>query len=112
MFTVNRLSSGDHGAPPIGILDGTYVHHRVDCNGYDESGPPGLLQVVESWTPWTFLPNGQGFPLNRTDPTIPCTSEGQYVDRQETTGLGGAADPIIVTTTWTWKLTLEPEAAQ
>ena len=53
---------------------------------------------------------GHGLPLERTDPTIPWTSEGQHVDRQESTGIGGGL--IVITNTWTWKLTLEPDGGQ
>jgi hypothetical protein len=50
---------------------------------------------------------GKGIPLERTDPTIPWTSEGQHVARRELTGIGGGL--IVITDTWTWKLTLEPD---
>jgi hypothetical protein len=109
LFTINRISPGYQGAPPNGVVDGTYVSKHVDCQGYEETGLPGLLHVVEYWTP---APLSTGLPLERTDPTIPWTSEGQHVDRRELTGGGGAGDPIVITTTWTWKLTLEPDAGQ
>ncbi len=109
-FSLNRISPGYQGAPPNGVVDGTYVSKHVDCQGYEETGLPGLLHVVENWTPWPFMGTGHGLPLERTDPTIPWTSEGQHVDRQESTGIGGGL--IVITTTWTWKLTLEPDAGQ
>jgi len=85
--------------------------NRVDCNGHEETGPPGLLQVAEEdWTLWPF--RSTGLPFDRADPTIPWTSAGQHVDRQESTGLGGAGDPIVTTTTWTWNLTLEPDGGE
>lgn len=59
---------------------------------------------------WPFWPFPQELPLGRTDPTIPTTSEGQRVDRQESPGAGGS--PIVITNTLTWKLTLEPDAGQ
>ena len=109
LFTVN-LVTGSQGAPPNGVVDGSYVWHRVDCDGYEETGPPSLLRVGENWTHWPFM--GTGLPLERTDPTIPWTSAGQHVARQEGTGFGGAGDPIVTTTTWTWNLTLEPDGGQ
>ena len=110
-FSVNRISPGYQGAPPNGVVDGTFANKHVDeCHEYEETGLPGLLHVVESWTPWAFLPNGHGFPLERTDPTIPWTSEGQAVDRDESPGLCDGL--IVITRTWTWKLTLEPDTGQ
>ena len=109
LFTVNPTWSYQ-GDPPTGIVDGTYVSKRVDCQGYEETGLPGLLHVVEDWTPWPFRGTNPGLPFERTDPTIPWTSEGQHVDRREETGIGGGL--IVITTTWTWKLTIEPDAGQ
>jgi len=109
LFTVNPTWSYQ-GDPPTGIVDGTYVSKRVDCQGYEEIGLPGLLHVVEDWTPWPFHGTNPGLPFERTDPTIPWTSEGQHVDRREETGIGGGL--IVITTTWTWKLTIEPDAGQ
>ena len=63
------------------------------------------LVCLDCSTSWST-----GLPLERADPTIPWTSEGQHVDRQESTGIGGGL--IVITTTWTWKLTLEPDAGQ
>lgn len=65
---------------------------------------------MEDSTPWPFMGTGHGLPLERTDPTTLWTSEGQHVDRQESTGIGGSL--IVITTTWTWTLTLEPDAGQ
>jgi hypothetical protein len=107
LFTVN-LMWGSQGAPPKGIVDGNYVWHRVDCNGYEESDSRGLLHVVEDWTGWPF--GSTGLPFERADPTTPWTSEGQHVDRQESGRSYG--DPSVFTTTWTWKLTIEPDAGQ
>jgi hypothetical protein len=61
--------------------------------------------VTENWAPWPF--SGGTLPLERTDPTIPWTSAGQHVTRSEATGDEGT--PIVITDTWTWKLTLEPD---
>ena len=95
----------------MGVVDGTSTPKLVDgCLGYEETGLPGLLHVVENWTPWAFLPNGHGFPLERTDPTIPWTSKGQAVKRDESRGLCDGT--IVITHTWTWELTLEPDAGQ
>jgi hypothetical protein len=78
---------------------------HVSCNGYEETSK-GLLHIYESWPYWPFP---QEIPLNRTDPTIPTTSEGQVVDRQESPWFGGVD---VTTNTLTWKLTLEPDAGQ
>src|SRR5262245_44311386 len=99
---------GSQGAPPKGIVDGNCVWHRVDCNGYEESDSRGLLHVVESWTGWPF--GSTGLPFERADPTTPWTSEGQHVYRQESGRAYG--DPTVITTTWTWKLTIEPDGGQ
>jgi hypothetical protein len=40
---------------------------------------------------------------------VPTTAAGQKVDRQERAVIGGTE---VVTTTWTWNLTMEPDAAQ
>jgi hypothetical protein len=106
-FYLFRASPELRGAPPNGLVDKTYVAKHVNCLGYEETVPIGSLQVAEDWTPWPFP---QGLPLGRTDPTIPTTSEGEKVDRQERTGIGGGLE--VITTTWTWKLTIEPDAAQ
>jgi hypothetical protein len=107
-FYINRPGPGFLGAPPHGVVDKPYDYTFVDsCHDYEETRPFASLHVVESWTPWPFP---QGLPLGRTDPTIPTSSEGEHVDRQESTGLGGGL--IVSTTTWRWQLTLEPEAAQ
>jgi hypothetical protein len=62
------------------------------------------------WESWDYARVPTWIPLNRTDPTIPTTSEGQVVDRQES--LSACGGPIVITNTLTWKLTLEPDAGQ
>ena len=54
VFTVNRTSPGIRAPRRMGWWTGTYVSKRVDCQGYEETGLPGLLHVVEGWTPWPF----------------------------------------------------------
>jgi hypothetical protein len=105
-FYVSRATPGTQGAPPNGDLYKATEGKHVSCSGYEES-VPGSLHVWEFWDFWRFPP---ALPLGRTDPTIPTTSEGQTVDREESTGIGGSL--IVVTNTWSWKLTLEPDAAQ
>ena len=104
-FSVFRASPGAQGAPPNGDVYEDYEGKHVWCSGYEEA-VPGSLHVWESWDYWRFP---DVIPLGRTDPTIPTTSEGQKVDREESPTVGGQ---IVITNTWTWKLTLEPDAAQ
>jgi hypothetical protein len=105
-FYLYRATPGLQGAPPYGVVDKPYVSSHVNCQGYEETVPFASLHVPEDWTPWPFP---QGLPLGRTDPTIPTTSAGEKVDRQERPVTGGLG---VTTTTWTWKLTIEPDAAQ
>jgi|GEM_PF-6781654 len=105
-FYLFRVPAGTHGAPPNGQVHEPYEGQHVSCTGWEEPYPASL-DVWESWT--VSPPFPQELPLGRTDPTIPTSSEGQIVDRQEETGIGGGL--IVITNTWTWKLTLEPDAA-
>ncbi len=104
-FQVHRATPWMQGAPPYGVVDRPYVSTRVHCTGWVETVPFASLHVAENWTLWPFYE----LPLDRTDPTIPTTSKGQKVDRQERAVLGGTE---VITTTWTWDLTLEPDAAE
>jgi hypothetical protein len=107
-FYVNRPAPGYLGAPPYGVVDKPFDNKLVNsCLGYEETRPFASLHVPEDWNLWPFP---QGLPLGRTDPTIPTSSEGEHVDRQESTGIGGGL--IVITTTWRWQLTLDPDAAQ
>jgi hypothetical protein len=106
---VDRATPGILGAPPYTQLYKTYDGTHVECSGYEENAPDSVY-VAEDWTTWPLTGTGQGLPLNRTDPTIPTTTAGQKVDRQESTGIGGGL--IVITSTWTWTLTIEPDAAQ
>jgi len=105
-FSVTRPTPGVGASPPLANMMKDTQRTHVSCNGYEETSK-GLLHIYESWPYWPFP---QEIPLNRTDPTIPTTSEGQVVDRQESPGPGGSAD--VTTNTLTWKLTLEPDAGQ
>jgi hypothetical protein len=104
-FDLQREWSESRGAPPWGMLRQPYVTKRINCRGYEETSD-ATLWVEESFGRWPFY---DGLPLGRTDPTIPTTSEGQKADRQERQLPGGVE---VITETWTWKLTLEPDAAQ
>ncbi|HXJ33812.1 MAG TPA: hypothetical protein VMS22_07190 [Candidatus Eisenbacteria bacterium] len=103
-FFVSR--AGGQSVPPNGDVYKDTEGHGVTCLGYEETSR-GSLHVWESWDYYRFP---HELPLGRTDPTIPTTSEGQKVDRQESPGPGGS--PIVITNTLTWKLTLEPDAGQ
>lgn len=105
-FYLFRVPAGTDGAPPNGQAYHDYEGTHVSCTGYEETFPASV-SVWESWTAPPPFP--QQIPLGRTDPTIPVTSEGQIVDQQEDTGIGGGV--IVTTNAWTWKLTLEPDAA-
>lgn len=108
-FTVNRTTY--MGGPPYTQLHKDYTSYKIECSGYEEQSPNSIY-VAEDWNYWPFIGTGQGIPLDRTDPTIPWTSNGQHVDERHFTGYGGAGDPIVVTHTWTWQLTLEPDPGQ
>jgi hypothetical protein len=84
-----------------------YEGHHDPCTGDEET----FAASLDVWETWTLAPPfPQELPLGRTDPTIPVTSEGQILDQQEETGIGGGL--IVITNAWTWKLTLEPDATQ
>src|SRR4029453_10766669 len=102
-FSLNRPSPGAMGVPPWGQVSGDLDGTRVYCSGEERTVLTPVI-VAENWAPWSF--SGGTLPLERTDPTIPWTSAGQHVTRSEATGDEGT--PIVITDTWTWKLTLEP----
>ena len=106
-FRVYRASPGSMGAPPLGQLSDKIEGTRVPCSG-DESPFPDFVGVAENFMTWPF--SGQRLPLERTDPTIPWTSAGQHVTRNEIPEADGTK--IIMTDTWSWNLTLEPDAGQ
>jgi hypothetical protein len=66
--------------------------------------------VTESLAGWPWGVGVSGLPLERTDPTIPWTTTGQHVTRNEVPQPDGSK--IVTTDTWSWKLTLEPDAGQ
>jgi hypothetical protein len=105
-FYLFRATPGVQGAPPNGVIDKPYVSLHVDCLGNAETVPFASLHVGEDWTTWPF---SDGLPLGRTDRTIPTTSSGEKVDRQERAVIGGVE---VITTRWIWQLTIEPDAAQ
>jgi len=105
-FTVNRWTP-----PTTTQLFKDYTGHHVECGGNEED-IRNSIYVGEDWNYWPFIGTGQGIPLDRTDPTIPWTSNGEHVDQQHSTGFGGDGDPIVITRTWHWQLTLEPDTGQ
>jgi hypothetical protein len=105
-FRVARALPGSEGGPPYGLLSDKIVGTRVPCYG-DPNEVPNFVGVSEMVT-WPF--SGQRLPLERTDPTIPWTSAGQHVNRYENTDVEGTKTVMI--DTWTWNLTLEPDAGQ
>jgi len=106
-FSLFRPSPGATGSPPgppWGQVSGDIEGTRVSSCPADERTVSTPVIVAENWA-W---PSGVGtLPLERTDPTIPWTSAGQHVTRFEATDEG---IPNVITDTWTWKLTLEPDA--
>jgi hypothetical protein len=106
-FRVYRALPGSEGGPPYGQLSDKIVGTRVPCYG-DENEVPHFEFVAENFVTWPF--SGQRIPLERTDPTIPWTSAGQHVTRYENTDVEGTKTVMI--DTWTWNLTLEPDAGQ
>ena len=106
-FRVYRASPGSMGAPPEGLLSDEIDGTRVPCSG-DESQAPHFVGVAENLVGWPY--SGQWIPLERTDPTIPWTSAGQHVTRNEIPEVDGTK--IVMTDTWSWKLTLEPDGGQ
>jgi hypothetical protein len=103
-FHVTR--AGGQSAPPESSLSGTTDAKHVWCNGYEETGHGS----VSAWESWRYDMVPDEIPLDRTDPTIPTTSAGQVVDRQESRAADGGL--TVITNTLTWKLTLEPDAGQ
>jgi hypothetical protein len=107
-FSSNRPSPGSMGAPPVGQLSHEFEGTRVYCSGDERTFPVPVI-VTESLAGWPFS-SGAGLPLERTDPTIPWTSAGQHVTRSEVPQADGSQ--VVITDTWSWKLTLEPDAGQ
>jgi hypothetical protein len=108
-FRSYRPSPGSMGAPPAGQLSHEFEGTRVLCSGDEQTFPVPVI-VMESLAGWPFGVGGPGLPLERTDPTIPWTSAGQHVTRSEFTDPDGVKSTL--TDTFTWKLTLEPDAGQ
>jgi hypothetical protein len=107
-FKSSRPNPGFMGAPPAGELSHEFEGTRVLCSG-DEREIPAPVFVMESLGGGPFG-GGAGLPLERTDPTIPWTTTGQHVTRNESPQADGST--IVTTDTWSWNLTLEPDAAQ
>ncbi len=107
-FSSYRPAPGFMGAPPQGQLSHEFDGTHVFCSG-DERPFPDFVNVTEMFETWPFG-GSTGLPLERTDPTIPWTTTGQHVTRSEYPGADGSQ--IVITDTWTWKLTLEPDAAK
>jgi len=105
-FSVNRWTP-----PTTTPVFKDYTGHHVECGGYEED-IANSIYVVEDWNYWPFIGTGQGIPLDRQDPTIPWTTSGEHIDQQHSHGYGGDGDPIVVTRTWHWQLTLEPDPGQ
>ena len=107
-FNAYRPSPGALGAPPIGQLSHEFEGTRIYCSG-DERQYPIPVGVTESFG-WPWGVGVPGYPLERTDPTIPWTTTGQHVTRNEIPQADGST--MVTTDTWSWKLTLEPDAGQ
>ena len=84
--------------------------HHVECSG-DEEDVSGSRDRRGELDGLAVQRRGSGIPLERTDPTIPWTSDGAArrpgairPDRRDGT-------PIVITRHVDWKLTLEPDWA-
>jgi hypothetical protein len=64
--------------------------------------------VAENFVTWPF--SGQWISLERTDPDDPVDVVGSARHRHEMTDVEGTKTVMI--DTWTWNLTLEPDAGQ
>ena len=109
-FNSYRPWPGSMGAPPLGQLSHEFEGTRVYCSGDEEdvSGPGDRHGELGGLAVRRRVP---GLPLERTDPTIPWTSDGTA--RHPERGPGSAdGTQIVITDTWSWKLTLEPDAGQ
>jgi hypothetical protein len=107
-FNSYRPSPGSLGAPPLGQLSHEFEGTRVPCSGDEQTFPIPVIVTESFGWPWGL--GVPGHPLDRTDPTTPWTTTGQHVTRNEFTDADGIQSAI--TDTWTWKLTLEPDAGQ
>jgi hypothetical protein len=107
-FNSYRPSPGFLGAPPLGQLSHEFEGTRVYCSGDERTFPVPEI-VTENFGGWPFS-SGAGLPLERTDPTTPWTTTGQHVTRSVVPQPDGSQ--IVTTDTWSWKLTLEPDAGQ
>ena len=104
------IAWSSQGDPPL-VMD-VHVSSTSSAAGTRRTGLPGLIHVVEDWNYWPFSGTGPGIPLDRTDPTIPWTSDGAARRPAASRPVGVGGGLIVITTTWTWKLTLEPDTGQ
>jgi hypothetical protein len=107
-FNSYRPPPGSLGAPPLGQLSHEFEGTRVPCSGDEQTFPIPVIVTESFGWPWGL--GVPGHPLDRTDPTTPWTTTGQHVTRNEFTDPDGIQSSI--TDTWSWKLTLEPDAGQ
>jgi hypothetical protein len=96
------------GAPPLGQLSDQIDGTRVSCTGKENTFPDFVI-VTENFA-GSPISGSPGLPLERTDSTIPWTSTGQHVTRNEYVDAEGTKS--TTTDTWTWTLTLEPDGGQ
>jgi len=108
-FNSYRPWPGSLGAPPMGQLSHEFEGTRVYCSG-DERPFPIPVIVNESFAVWPWGVGVPGLPLERTDPTIPWTTTGQHVTRNEIPQADGST--MVTTDTLSWQLTLEPDGGQ
>ncbi len=89
------------GAPPIGSTSMPARTRTVDCLG-GEINSVGLatIRITEAWG------IGSPFLLELTDPSKPETFKGEKTNKQELPFFRGV---VIITNTWTWDLTREPD---
>jgi hypothetical protein len=107
-FNSYRPTPGSLGAPPLGQLSHEFEGTRVPCSGNEQTFPIPVVVMENFGWPWGVGVPGQ--PLERTDPTVPWTTTGQHVTRNETTEADGSKN--VLTDTWSWTLTLEPDGGQ